>query len=175
MPTPPEIPRQGAERETLNAFLDYYRALLLHKASDITDEQLHTAVHPSDLTLGGLLHHMAAVEDGWFTVNLAGGEMPEPFASAPWDEDRDWELTIAPDVPTDTIIERYLTAIDRSRAVADATDLDAVEVKTWRPGTEPHSLRWILVHMIEEYARHCGHADFLRQAIDGQIGDFGDA
>jgi len=168
----PYIPRQGSERDTLIAFLDYHRELLMDKASGLTDEQLHTAVAPSSLTLGGLINHMALVEDDWFTSDIAGETIPEPWASAPWDDDYDWEFTTASDVSTDDLFQRYRDAIVRSNAVvAGIDDLDQLSIKSDRKG-EPWSVRWILVHLIEETARHCGHADFIRESIDGSVGDF---
>jgi uncharacterized damage-inducible protein DinB len=171
---PPSIPQQASERETLIAFLDYYREVLIDKASGLTDEQLHTRLPPSTLTLGGMLNHMALVEDDWFTSQFAGENLPEPWASAPWEEDRDWEFTTAHEVPTAELFARYRAAIARSRGVLEAvSDLGEVSQKTSRSG-EPWSMRWILVHMIEETARHCGHADFIRESIDGAVGDFRD-
>jgi uncharacterized damage-inducible protein DinB len=168
----PYIPRQGSERDTLIAFLDYHRELLIDKASGLTDEQLHTTVAPSSLTLGGLINHMAVVEDDWFTGDIAGDTLPEPWASAPWEEDRDWELTSAVDTPTDLLFQRYRDAIERSNAVlVKVDDLSQLSIKTDRKG-DPWSIRWILVHMIEETARHCGHADFIRESLDGSVGDF---
>jgi uncharacterized damage-inducible protein DinB len=168
----PYIPRQGSERDTLIAFLDYHRELLIDKASGLTDEQLHTTVAPSSLTLGGLINHMAVVEDSWFTDDIAGNPIPEPWASAPWEEDRDWELTSAVDTPTDLLFQRYRDAIERSNAVlVKVDDLSQLSIKTDRKG-DPWSIRWILVHMIEETARHCGHADFIRESLDGSVGDF---
>jgi uncharacterized damage-inducible protein DinB len=168
----PYIPQQGSERDTLIAFLDYHRELLIDKASGLTDQQLHTAVAPSSLTLGGLINHMAIVEDSWFTDDFAGNPIPEPWASAPWDDDRDWELTSAPDVPTGELFRRYRDAIVRSDDVlASVEDLGALSHKTHREG-DAWSMRWILNHMIEETARHCGHADFIRESIDGSVGNF---
>lgn len=168
----PQIPQQGSEKETLVAFLDYYRAVLVDKASGLTDEALHTRLPPSTLTLGGLVNHMALVEDDWFTSDFSGGELPEPWASAPWDDDRDWEFNSAASTPTAELFARYREAIARSNRVIDEVDdLGALSAKTDRDG-ENWSMRWILVHMIEETARHCGHADFIRESIDGSVGDF---
>ncbi len=168
----PQIPNSGPERETLLAFLDYHRQLLIDKASDLTDEQLHTRLPPSTLTLGGLVNHMALVEDDWFTSDMAGGELGEPWASAPWDDDRDWEFSSAQHVPSDELFTRYRSAIDRSNTViASIDDLETLSVKTGRD-EQRWTLRWILIHMIEETARHCGHADLIRESIDGSVGDF---
>jgi uncharacterized damage-inducible protein DinB len=158
----------------LLAFLDYFRAVLVDKASGLSDEQLHARLAPSSLTLGGLINHLAVVEDGWFTRTFAGQDMPEPWASAPWDDDEDWELTTAHEVPTPELFSRYEDAVARSRRVMDdVEDLDQPSQRSGRDG-EPFSMRWILIHMIEETARHCGHADFLRESLDGATGDFRD-
>jgi hypothetical protein len=115
---------------------------------------------------------MAVVEDDWFTSDIAGQTIPEPWASAPWEEDRDWELTTAVATPTDVLFQRYRDAIERSNAILDGVeDLGQMSIKTDRKG-DPWSIRWILVHMIEETARHCGHADFIRESLDGSVGDF---
>ncbi len=171
---PPPLPKQASERDTLVAFLEYFRELLIDKASGLTDAQLHTAIPPSSLTLGSLVNHMALVEDDWFTGDFAGEPLPEPWGSAPWHEDRDWEFNTAHGVPTDELFARYRRAIERSRAVlAGVDDLGELAQRS-PPDGEPWSMRWILVHMIEETARHCGHADFIRQALDGSVGDFRD-
>ncbi|MCL1588812.1 MAG: DinB family protein, partial [Actinomycetia bacterium] len=129
---------------------------------------------PSSLTLGGLINHMAIVEDSWFTDDFAGNPIPEPWASAPWDDDRDWELSTAPDVPTTELFQRYRDAIGRSDAILETVDnLDALSSKL-HPDGDAWSMRWILIHLIEETARHCGHADFIRESLDGSVGDFRD-
>lgn len=171
MPGPP-IPKQAGEKETLTAFLDYYRELLVDKASGLTDEQLHTRLEPSSLTLGGIINHMAVVEDDWFVGDFLGQPLPEPWASAPWDEDRDWELTSAHEVPTEELFDRYRRAIARSREIVAGVDDLGTLAKRLPPDGEAWSMRWILVHMIEETARHCGHADFIRESLDGAKGDF---
>lgn len=146
----------------------------MDKASGVTDEQLHTRLPPSTLTLGGLLNHMALVEDDWFTRDFKGEDLSEPWANAPWDQDRDWEFNSARDVPTEVLFDRYTSAIARSEAVvANVASIDQLSVKTGRDD-KPWSMRWILTHMIEETARHNGHADFIREAIDGSVGDFRD-
>lgn len=168
----PHIPRQASEKETLVAFLDYHRAVLIDKASGLTDEQLHSRLEPSSLTLGGLINHMAVVEDDWFVGDFLGEPLPEPWASAPWDEDRDWELNSAHEVPTEELFDRYHRAIARSREIVAGVDDLGQLAKRTPPNGEAWSMRWILVHMIEETARHCGHADLIRESLDGAKGDF---
>ncbi len=151
----------------LNAFLDYYRAAIFDIADGLDAEQMNTRLEPSTLTIGGILHHLAVVEEWWFNEVLANNPQSEPWASAPWDEDRDWDFTIAAELDPDTIRQRYQTEIDRSIALeAAAESLEVTSVKE-RDG-EPFSLRWILIHMIEETARHAGHGDLIRESIDGK-------
>lgn len=164
---------QAGEQEALGAFLDFHRATLLRKIEGLAKDQLgHTAVPTSTLTLAGLVKHLALVEDSWFQEVFLGRPLPEPWASAPWDDDPDWEFHTAPaDEPND-LVELYLAATGRSRAtVAAAESLDSLSVKPGQREGKPFSLRWILLHMIEETARHAGHADLLREAIDGQTGE----
>ncbi len=163
-------PRAGDEAATLTAFLDYNRAAVLDKAAGLTEAQLATAVPPSTLTLAGLLHHLALVEHWWFHQCFAGAQPIEPWASAPWDEDPDWEFTVAADLDGATLRRRYQEAIARSHHITEAApDLSALSVATDDQG-EPWSLRWILAHMLEETARHAGHADLIRESIDGHTG-----
>lgn len=151
----------------LNAFLDYYRAAMFDIADGLDADQMRQRLEPSTLTIGGLIHHLAVVEDWWFNEVLANNPKSEPWASAPWDDDRDWDFTIAAELDPDLIRERYREAIGLSRRLeAEAESLDVVSVKE-RNG-EPFSLRWILVHMIEETARHAGHGDLIRESIDGK-------
>lgn len=162
--------RRGGEHDTLFTFLEYFRSVLIRKAVGLTAEQLAAAIAPSTLTVGGLVKHMAFVEDHWFQHVLLGNEYPEPWCSADWDTSPDWEFDTAPDDPPATLLAQFDASISRSRvATASVTDLDTVAV---RPSHgQPTTLRWILVHMIEEYARHCGHADLIRESIDGAVGD----
>lgn len=169
----PHVPFVADEREMLLAFLDYFRAVIIYKASGMTPEQLDTRLGPSTLTLGGLVHHLAVVEDGWFTRTIAGDELPEPWASAPWDDDEDWEFTVASGMTGEALVAQYEESIARSRAVMDGIESVDQHAARLRRG-EPFSVRWILIHMIEETARHAGHADLIRESIDGQTGDFRD-
>ncbi|HEY5683928.1 MAG TPA: DinB family protein [Acidimicrobiia bacterium] len=170
----PKPPREGDERQTLVAFLDYYRAVVADKASGLTSAQLDMRLGPSTLTLGGIVHHLALVENWWFHQVLLGLEPDEPWKGAPWGEDRDWDFTVAASLDPQTILDRYGTECERARAAVDSVgDLERVSV--WRNARgEGFSLRWILVHMIEETARHAGHADLIRESIDGATGDFRD-
>ena len=167
-PPPHDPDVTASERQTLIEFLDYYRAVLLRKAAGLDRAQLATRLGASSLTIGGLLKHMAFVEHGWFRECWLGEGLIEPWSGVDWQATPDWDLdSAAGDSPTE-LHRLYLASIERSRAaIADAHDPDA----TVRYREQPWSLRWILVHMIEEYARHCGHADLIRETIDGQTGD----
>ena len=161
----------AGEREMLTSYLDYYRAVLIDKASGLDSGQLNTRLGPSTLTLGSLIHHMAGVEHWWFHEAFAGSDPLEPWATAPWEDDRDWDFSAAAELSPEVIIGRYESAIEDSRRIeAAAASLDDRSVRT--RNDEPWSLRWILVHMIEETARHAGHADLIRESIDGETGDF---
>ena len=160
------------ELTMLSQYLDYQRATLVQKASGLDQRQLGTRLEPSTLTLAGLLKHAALVEDGWFGEMLLGLEEREPGASIDWDADPDWEFRTAPDENPGYLYDLYTQACERSRAaVAQVGDPDALAVRPRRRTGEPINLRWIMLHMIEETARHDGHADLLRESIDGTTGD----
>jgi uncharacterized damage-inducible protein DinB len=159
------------ELTTLERFLDFYRAVMVRKAQGLTAEQLAARLGPSELTIGGLIKHLAYAEDIWFDRRLAGNEWVEPWASVDWDADPDWEIHSAVDDDLDALLGLYAQACARSRAAVDAVgDLDAMCKLPNRRG-EYFSMRWILLHMIEETARHAGHADLIRESIDGTVGD----
>ncbi len=169
----PELPddsiRTAGERQTLVDMLDYYRAVLVRKAVGLNAEQLAVTIAGSDLTLAGLVLHMAIVEDGWFAHGMAGEGDPF-FQSIDWQAQPDWEFDEAPSMEWSEIRARFDASVAKSRAVvARIESLDQLRIPA--EGRPDASLRWILVHMIEEYARHCGHADLIRQSIDGQVGD----
>lgn len=170
--TLPEANRAGDERTTLTETLDYFRVVLLRKANGLSDDQLGQRVHPSNLTIGGLLMHMALVEDWWFDHRFLGNDERQPWVEFPWEDDPDWELNNAHLTPGDQQRQLFLGAITRSRQTVEMTrSLDQLSSRCREADGNAWNLRWIVVHMIEEYARHCGHADFLRQAIDGATGD----
>ncbi len=166
----PDIGKQVDEKQTLLDFLNYQRTVLLRKTEGLTDEQACKTLPPSSLTLKGLLKHLTLVELHWAVYVVQGDDMPSPWAEAPWDDDPDWELTTAADDALADLQARYTEALAVADAIYDSMPLDQIAA---RPGDDERlpSLRWVLVHMIEEHARHLGHADFLRQAIDGAVGD----
>ncbi len=164
-------PLAATERETLTSMLDYYRLVLLRKAAGLTDEQLRQRLGPSSLTIGSLLYHSALVEDHWFQSIWLADNSLEPWASADWEADQDWEMTRAGALAGDEIHKQYQESVARSQAVlAEAPDLGELSQGKGRSGSS-FSMRYILVHLIDEYARHCGHADLIRESIDGVTGD----
>jgi hypothetical protein len=151
------------ERSVLVGYLDYHRAVLARKAEELTEEQARIpACPPSDLTLLGLIRHMTDGERLWFRRSLKGEDVP--FLYGIGEED----LHPPPDATLAEALARYWAEIEIANANIASTSLDAPTLGGPQPG---HSLRRTIVHMIEEYARHCGHADLLRQAIDGTTGD----
>lgn len=160
------------ERTTLVEFLEYQRATLLMKVDGLDKEQLGRRLPPSLLTLAGLVKHLALVEDSWMHHRMLGQPLPEPWASAPFVDSPDWELDSAVEDEPDHVRSLYLDACERSRAVlASFESLGSESAIPNRRTGEPFSLRWVLVHLIEETARHNGHADLLRESIDGSTGE----
>ena len=161
----------GPELDLLGQYLDYQRETVLLKADALSREQLAQRLPPSELTLGGLLNHLARVEDVWFRVRFAGLPPAGWRAGVDPADDPDWEFRTAADIDPDVLRNRYRAACRGSReVVAGAADLDQLSVLPRRDGGRV-DLRWILIHMIEETARHAGHADLLRESIDGVVGE----
>lgn len=167
----PEPPLGGDEVEALVGFLEWQRATLEWKIGGLDAAGMRATTAASTMTIGGIVKHMAMVEDIWFGRWLHGHERSEPWNSVDWDAEPDWEFTsAASDAPDDiiTMWERSVSASRRLLATAlEHGDLGQLAVRTYADGTAPN-LRWILVHMVEEYARHNGHIDLLREAYDGQ-------
>ena len=169
-PPEPPIPRSADEWTMLNSFLDYYRAALLDRAWGLDEEQLRTPLAPSRLTIGGLVSHMAMVEYTWYKSRFAGHDMDERFTSLDWDADPDAEMALGESLTVDKLYELFDEAVRDSRQrVKNAASLDDMSAKDRNGDGEHWDLRWIMIHMIEEYARHCGHADLIRESIDGDV------
>jgi len=169
----PEVPRtepqrDADERTMLEEWLDYHRATLLRKCAGLDDEQLRRgSCEPSDLSLLGLVRHLTDVERGWFLRGVAGQSAREapPLYYSPEDPDGDFGNVAAAD--TKAVFATYDQAVADIRAATAGADLD----RKFDDGGSPCSVRWVYLHMIEEYARHNGHADLLRERIDGVTGD----
>ena len=154
------------ERASLTGWLDYHRATLLQKCEGLTDDQLRRPMVPSGTSLLGLVKHLTEVEHGWFVRTFAQLDEPYLFAT---DDDPDADMAATAQETTEDLIAGYRRACARSREiVAAAASLDDV-VPHRRLGSV--DLRWILTHMVEETARHNGHADILRELLDGSVGD----
>jgi uncharacterized damage-inducible protein DinB len=170
----PEPPLAADEAATLLGFLDYQRATLAWKAGGLDAAGLNTSVGASSMTLGGMLKHLAVVEDYWFTDRLLGREMPAPWNAVDWDADPDWDWHSAAEDSPEALFSLWHEAMDRSRSAVEealaAGGLDQPARHPFPDGQAP-SMRWILCHMIEEYARHNGHADLIRESVDGEVGE----
>ena len=158
------VPFTGAEKESLQVALDRHRDAILWKLEGLGDDDLRRQMTPSGTSLLGLVKHVAAVEYGWFCDTFGRETEPLPFD----DDDPDADFRIRPDETTEEVLAFYA----RARAAADQT-IDELEVES--TGTawfgEAVTLRWVLIHMVEETARHAGHADIIRELIDGMAGD----
>ena len=163
------------EPTMLRGFLDYHRDTLRMKCEGLDQSQLAQPLPPTTMTLGGLLKHMALVEDHWFSVVLLGNDEAPAWQGVDWDADRDWEWhSAAQDSPEDlrSLFDGAVAASDRILdEVIPVGGLEKTSAQPSRRTGQPFTLRWILMHMIEEYARHNGHADLLREAVDGTTGD----
>ncbi len=156
------------ERIMLRSWLDFHRATLAFKCQGLTDDQLRLrSVPPASMSLLGLVRHMTEVERNWFQRVLVGDDAP-PLYYDETNEDGDFDDVDTADVALD--VDRFHEACERARAIElAAPSLDGMAVNPGRRAAV--SLRWIMVHMIEEYARHNGHADLIRECIDGATGD----
>jgi uncharacterized damage-inducible protein DinB len=165
-------PAQNAgERQMLTGWLEHHRGILIWKCEDLTAEQLRLrAVPPSTLSLLGLVRHMADVERGWFRQVFLGADVPDLYDRSA-DADADFnDVDQADPAEAFSAFERECAA---SRLVlAQAPSLDVLSKRRSERTGQPWSLRWIVTHMIEEYARHNGHADLLRERVDGSTGDY---
>ena len=152
------------ERTSLEERLEHVRVEVLARIEDLTDEQAANRVLPAtDLTVGGVVKHLARMEDRWFSNTFLGAPLPEPWASSPAAA---WAFTSSVDDTVEALVALYGAACDRSRAaVAGVGSLDALAAEASFGGKAPVNLRWVLVHVVEETAWHLGHLDLLRDAL----------
>jgi hypothetical protein len=169
-----EPPIAGDETATLLGSLERQRATLAWKCGGLDAAGLQATTAASTITLGGLLKHLALVEDDYFSRRLLGRKLGPPWDSVDWDADPDWEWHSAARDSPEKLMALWRDAVARSRsavteALADG-DLGQLARFTWPDGRSP-SLRRILIDLVEEYARHVGHADLIRESVDGLVGE----
>jgi uncharacterized damage-inducible protein DinB len=171
----PEPPLAADETATILGFLEFQRATLAWKCAGLGAAGLQATVAPSSMTLGGMLKHLARVEDLWCSRRLHGRDPAPPWDTVDWNADPDWDWHSAAEDSPEQLQTLWQDAVARSRslvteALADGgLERPAAWIDEWN-GVAP-SLRWILVHLIREYARHNGHADLLRESVDGLTGE----
>jgi hypothetical protein len=157
-------PKTGSEKETLVGFLDSNRAVMVWKLDGVSEEDARRPIVESGTSLLGLVKHLAWVERWWFDHNVAGNDVDFPWS----DDDPDADFRIEDDESIADIVALYESAVADSNAIVEGTDLD--DLAELSAGGESRSLRWVVGHMIEETARHAGHADIVRELIDGETG-----
>jgi hypothetical protein len=162
----PEPPFVAGEPEMYDAFLAFLQQTLLLKIDGLADEDLRRSFVPSGLTLLGLIKHQAYVHRWWFRHTFAGEDVTFPWSKA--DPDADWR--VEPGETRDSIVALYQAEVDAGRAIVRAAGMDDLAARPDDPARR-RNMRWIMAHMLEEVARHCGHADIYRELIDGQTGE----
>lgn len=169
-----ELPVDGDEAATMIGVLERNRRTFAWKTGGLDAGQLRATTAASTMTIGGLLKHLALVEADWFAVKLRGERLGDPWESGDWDTHENWDWASAADDSPEDLYALWNHAVARSRRmVTDALaegGLDSPGRFTWPDGRTPN-MRRILLDMIEEYARHVGHADLLRESIDGLVGE----
>ncbi|MFE5207414.1 DinB family protein [Streptomyces sp. NPDC056600] len=163
-----DTPPAWDERTQLVTFLDYARDTVRAKCEGVSAENARKALLPGSplMTLCGVVNHLRWVENYWFQVVFLGEEDQSPCT----DEDPDREMRVAVDFPLTQLLDEYAEQSARYRELVAGTALDQRARRTLRDGLQP-DLRWILLHLIEETARHNGHLDILRELLDGTTGD----
>jgi len=171
---PWEPPFAGTETEHVLGSLDRLRATFRWKADDLDADQIHTPLPPTRLTVAGLLKHLAVQEDYAAAVKIAGRPMPSVWDDNGWDSDDDWEFTSAAGQSPDELYALYDGAVERARASVRATleerGLDGDSAVTLEDGSKA-SVRRFLFDLLEEYGRHTGHIDLVREGVDGRVGE----
>jgi hypothetical protein len=168
-----EPPVAAGELDALLGELERVRSYLRWKCGGLDADGSRQALPPSTMTLGGLLKHLALVEDHVFGLRLHGRELPEPWRGVDWDADPDWEWRTAAEESPEELLALWETAVARSRvALAEALADGGLDhlAAPWPDGRRPNARRLVL-DMIEEYGRHVGHADLIRESVDGLVGE----
>ena len=172
---PWEPPFNGTEAEAVFAALNRQRVTFRWKAADLDERGLRATIPSSTMTLGGLLKHLALVEDLYFHRKILDEPMPEPWASVDWESvGEGWDWRSAADDSAADLYALYDAAADRSRAaVAEILERGGLgePSNTSLPDGTTANVRRVLMDVIEEYGRHTGHADLLREAVDGRVGE----
>jgi uncharacterized damage-inducible protein DinB len=158
------VPYTGGEKESLQASLQRHREAVLWKVDDLDDESLRRAMTPSGTNLLGLVKHLASVEYGWFCETFGRETEPLPLS----DEDPELDLRVQPGETTADILAFYARARSAADQVIEEVGLNELGTSWFGQAV---SMRWVLIHMIEETARHAGHLDIIRELIDGAAGD----
>lgn len=166
MTTRTEPPYRGTEKETLLGFLQFLRETVVLKCSDLDEAQMRSTPTTSSMTLLGMVKHLTIVERYWFQGVFLDADVELPWSEE--DPDGDWRTS--DDDTAEAALEAYIAECAKSDKIVHDHELDRLASWAMSP-EEARSLRWILTHMIEETARHCGHADILREAIDGVTGE----
>jgi len=161
------VPFQGGEKESLQASLDRHRDVVRWKVAGLGEEDLRRRMTPSGTSLLGLVKHLGAVEYGWFCDTFGRETEPLPFD----DDDPDADLRVEPHETATDILAFYARANAAADAVIAELDIEALGTAWFG---DPVTLRWVLIHMVEETARHAGHMDIVRELVDGATGDHGE-
>ena len=171
---PTEPPAAGDELATLVGSLERQRRTFAWKCSGLDDTGMRATVGVSTITLGGLVKHLSLVEAIYFQERLLGRDPGSPWNGVDWDADPNWEWRTGAEDPADQVLALWHETVAKSRdALHDALahgGLDQLGRRTWPDGRAP-SLRRILIDLIEEYSRHVGHADLIRESVDGLVGE----
>jgi len=172
--TPPARAAVPSEAESLQSVLERNRRTFAWKTSGLDEPSLRATTATSSMTLGGLVKHIALVEADWLAVKLAGQKYGPPWDAVDFAADPEWEWRTGALDPPEDIYRLWHDAVARSREIVDTVikerSLDGPASFTWPDGRTP-TVRGMLLDMIEEYARHNGHADILREAVDGRVGE----
>jgi len=168
-----EPPIAGNEVDTLLGSLERVRSFIGWKCGGLDEAGMRATAAASTITLGGLLKHLALVEADYFSVRLLGRNPGAPWNEVDWDADPDWDWRVTDDDTPEVLMTLWRDTVTRSRATLTEALADGGldQLARGTEWSEPPSLRRLLIDLIEEYARHAGHADIIRESIDGVVGE----